>query len=252
VSDSGAGPDGAAAERHVERPGPAELRDPLIRHELKRASVWFGLGLVILAIMFLAQPLLLILGGVVFAATLDGGTRLLGRVLPIGRGWRLLIVTIFALAFIVGTIWLAGVQLTNQAAALRDTLTAQINRLLEYAASFGLGMEAVRPQQMMEQAMSSLGRLTSAVSSVLGGLTSLVMIIVIGLFIAVEPRIYERGIAWMLPIESRDRFYRTSERMGFTLRRLMAGRLLGMAVEGDCSPASSLSCRISAPSFRDF
>ena len=222
----------AAGRGHVERPGPAELRDPLIRHELKRASVWFGLGLAILAIMFLAQPLLLILGGIVFAATLDGGVRLLARVLPIGRGWRLLIVTIIALAFIAGTIWLAGVQLTNQAAALRNTLTAQINSLLDWAATFGLGVESVQPQQLFEQAMSSIGRLTSAVSTVLGGLTSLVMIIVIGLFIAVEPRIYERGIAWMLPIENRERFYRTSERMGFTLRRLMAGRLLGMAVEG--------------------
>ena len=37
----------AGGHDHVERPGPAELRDPLIRHELKRASVWFGLGLAI-------------------------------------------------------------------------------------------------------------------------------------------------------------------------------------------------------------
>ena len=58
------------------------------------------------------------------------------------------------------------------------------------------------------------------------------MIVVIGLFIAIEPRIYERGIAWMLPSDIRARFFRTSDRMGFTLRRLMAGRLLGMAVEG--------------------
>src|SRR5687768_12592546 len=155
---------------HVERPGPAELRDPLIRHELKRASVWFGLGLAILGIMFLAQPLLLILGGIVFAATLDGGTRLLGRVLPIGRGWRLLIVTILALAFIVGTVWLAGVQLTSQAAALRDTITVQINGLLQWGATFGLGVGSLQPQQLVEQAMSSIGRLTSAVSTMLGGL----------------------------------------------------------------------------------
>ncbi|MGZ8998215.1 MAG: AI-2E family transporter, partial [Allosphingosinicella sp.] len=182
-----------AGADHVERPGPAELRDPLVRHELKRASIWFGLGLAIVGTIFLAQPLLLILGGIVFAACLDGGTRLLGRVLPIGRGWRLLIVTLLAVAFIVGTVWMAGVQLTSQAAALRDTITVQVNRLLQYAASFGLGVESLQPQQLVEQAMSSLGRLTSAVSTVLGGLTSLVMIMVIGLFIAVEPRIYERG-----------------------------------------------------------
>ncbi len=212
--------------------GPSELRDPLIRIELKRASVWFGLGLVILAVIFLAQPLLLILGGVVFAAMLDGGTRLLGRVLPIGRGWRLLIVSLAALAGLAGTVWLAGVQLSNQAATLRDIVTLQVNRLLEYGATYGLGLESIQPQQVIEQAMSSLGQLTSAVSSVLGGLTNLVMIVVIGLFIAAEPNLYERGIAWMLPSGSRERFYRTSDRMGFTLRRLMAGRLLGMVVEG--------------------
>ena len=217
---------------HVEQAGPAEFRDPLIRQELKRAAVWFGLGLAILGIIFLAHPLLLIFGGIVFASVLDGGARLLGRVLPIGRGWRLLIVAVAALAFIAGTIWLAGVQLAAQAATMRDIVTLQVNRLIAWAATYGLGMEMVEPQQLLEQAMSSLGRLTSAVSTVLGGLTSLVMIIVIGLFVAVEPRFYERGLAWMLPLESRERFYRTSERMGQTLRRLMAGRLLGMAVEG--------------------
>ncbi len=212
--------------------GPAEFRDPLIRHELKRASVWFGLGLAILALIFLAQPLLLIFGGVVFAAILDGGTRLLGRVLPIGRGLRLMLVTLAALAFLIGTGWLAGVQLSAQAANLRDIVTLQVNRLLEWGTAYGLGVESVQPQQLVEQAMSSIGRLTSAVSTALGAVTNMVMIVVIGLFIAVEPRLYERGVAWMLPKDSRERFYRTSERMGFTLRRLMAGRLLGMAVEG--------------------
>ena len=218
--------------RPADAPGPSELRDPIVREELKRASVWFGLGLAILAIIFLAHPLLLILGGVVFAAILDGGTRLLGRVLPIPRGWRLLIVSLAALAFIAGTIWLAGVQLSAQAAALRDTVTLQVNRMIAAAGDYGLAAGSLEPQRLISQAMGSLGRLTSAVTTVLVGVTDLVMIVVIGLFIAVEPRLYERGVAWMLPSGSRERFYRTSERMGMTLRRLMAGRLLGMAVEG--------------------
>lgn len=217
----------------LQRPGPSDFRDPLIRQELKKATVWFSIGLAVLAVIFLAQPLLLIFGGVVFAAILDGGTRLLGRVLPIGRGWRLLIVSLAAVAFIVGTVWFAGVQLAAQAATFQATVMAQLSRLMALAASYGFDLGSVDPQQFVSQAMSSLGRLTSAVSSALGAVTNMVMIVVIGLFIAVEPRIYERGIAWMLPSgETRERYYRTSDRMGFTLRRLMAGRLLGMAVEG--------------------
>ena len=67
-------------EPHIERPGPAEFRDPLVRRELQKAAVWFGLALAIAGVIVLAQPLLLIVGGMIFAVFLDGGTRLLGRV----------------------------------------------------------------------------------------------------------------------------------------------------------------------------
>ena len=35
------------------------------------------------------------------------------------------------------------------------------------------------------------------------------MILVLGIFMATEPRLYQRGVAWMLPLGSRDGFYRT-------------------------------------------
>ena len=66
-------------EPHIERPGPAEFRDPLVRREMVKAAVWFGMALVIVAIIVLGQPLLLIVGGAIFAVFLDGGTRLLGH-----------------------------------------------------------------------------------------------------------------------------------------------------------------------------
>src|SRR6476659_9985746 len=47
-------------EPHIERPGPAEFRDPLVRRELARAAVWLGMALLIVGGIVLAQPLLLI------------------------------------------------------------------------------------------------------------------------------------------------------------------------------------------------
>jgi predicted PurR-regulated permease PerM len=223
---------GGDGDVHVERPGPVEMRDPLIRQELKRVSLWIGCILLVAAIILLAETLLLIFAGIVFATMLDGGTRLLGRVLPIGRGWRLAIVSLATVAFIVGTIWYAGVELAGQAQAFRETVTAQWERLVAIAGSYGVDTNAMQVDQFGQQLMSGIGRVTSAVTSVLSALTSFVMILVIGIFIAVEPRLYERGFAWMLPVKQRDGFYRTCDAVGFTLRRLMAGRLLGMAVEG--------------------
>jgi len=208
------------------------MRDPLIREELKRASVWIGLALLVVGIAFLSQPILLIIGGCVFAAILDGGTRLLGRVLPIARGWRLLIVVLAFFAFLAGTIWLTGSEIAAQAETFRAVMLAQLDRLLQLVGRFGMVPADIDISQILQQLMGSIGRLTYAVTSFLGAITSLVMILVIGLFVAAEPRLYERGVAWMLPLRMRDPFYRTSERMGRTLRRLMMGRLIGMAVEG--------------------
>ncbi|MEA1014051.1 AI-2E family transporter [Sphingosinicella sp. LY1275] len=221
-----------AAEPHVEKRGPTEFRDPLVRDELKKASVWLGLAVGIYLVALLAQPLLLIFAGIVFASMLDGGTRLLGRILPIPRGWRLLMVTLAGVGFIVWTFVFAGWELVAQAEELRETVTRQANRVLAWANRLGLVQGGVQIDQLSQQIMGTLGRLTSAVGSAVGAVTSMIMIFVIGIFLAAEPRIYERGVAWMLPMRNRDGFYRTAAYMGFTLRRLMAGRLIGMAVEG--------------------
>ncbi|HTU09524.1 MAG TPA: AI-2E family transporter [Allosphingosinicella sp.] len=216
----------------LDQAGPIEFRDPVVRKELKKATVWAGVVLAILGVIVLAEPLLLIFAGIVLAAMLDGGTRLLGRVLPIARGWRLAIVTVAAIGFIVWTFIYAGNELVYQAERLREAVTLQVDRILAWANTMHLFDGGLDLQQIGSQVMGSLGRLGSVVSSALGAVTSAVMILVIGIFIAAEPRLYQRGVAWMLPSDSRDRFFRTAERMGFVMRRLMAGRLIGMAVEG--------------------
>ena len=227
ISASGKPPPADAPEQ----PGPTEFRDARLAYEVKRAAVWLGMALAIIGVIVLAQPIMLIIGGLVFAVILDGGTRLLGRVLPIGRGWRLAIVTLAGFGFVAWVFYYAGTTLAAQAEALRTVMTVQFDRLMAWAQDLGL-VEKGQGVDFASQALGGVGRLTSAVSTAIGAITSLVAIIVIGIFVAVEPKLYDRGVAWMLPLERRARFYEISERVGFTLRRLMAGRLLGMVVEG--------------------
>src|SRR5689334_5689318 len=125
-------------EPHIERPGPAEFRDPLVRREMAKAAVWFGMALTIAGVIVLGQPLLLIIGGAIFAVFLDGGVRLLGRFLPIPRGWRLLLVLLLGFGFIGWVFWFAGTTIAAQFEALRDVVTAQYHRLIAFAAGLGL------------------------------------------------------------------------------------------------------------------
>ncbi|MFL6729082.1 MAG: AI-2E family transporter [Sphingomicrobium sp.] len=218
-------------EPHIERPGPAEFRDPFVRRELQKAAIWLGLALVIVGVIVLAQPLLLIIGGAIFAVFLDGGTRLIKRVLPIPRPYRLLLTILIGFGFLGWVFWFAGTTIAAQFEALRIVVTAQFNRLMEFAASLGL-LAKGQAGPLGTQLLGSVGRLTSAVGSAIGALTSVIAMIVIGIFLAAEPRIYDRGIAWMLPLRHRSGFYRIADHVGFTLRRLLFGRLVGMLFEG--------------------
>ncbi len=224
-----------AETKTVDEFSPVEMRDPFLRKELKRAMIWLGLACVIALLIVLVQPLLIIFAGVVFAALLDGGVRLLGRVLPIGRGWRLLIVVLLTFAFLVGTFVLTGVQVTEQVTQLRSTLESQANRFTGYLTSQGLMPGASDVNGIVKQALGSVGRVTSWVGSAIGAITSMFMILILGLFIAMDPGTYSRGMQWMVPVDLRPEFAKTLVKMGATLRRLLAGRLLGMAVEGVAS-----------------
>lgn len=220
-----------AAEARAEQPGPTEIHDARLVAEVKRAAIWLGMALLVVGIVILAQPIMLIIGGLVFAVILDGGTRLLGRVLPIGRGWRLAIVTLAGFAFIGWTFFYAGTTLAGQAEQLRAVVTEQSERLTGYLRQSGL-MPDGNLSQVGGQLLGGAGRLTTALSTAVGAISSILMILVIGIFVAIEPKLYDRGVAWMLPTNSRHGFYELSNRVGFTLRRLMFGRIVGMVVEG--------------------
>jgi predicted PurR-regulated permease PerM len=219
-------------QQHVEEPGPSEVRSPLVQQELKRAGVWFALAITVAAVVLLAQPLMLIMGALVLATMMDGGTRLLGRILPIGRGWRLTIVLLGAVAFMAYTFYLTGSSLAAQAQAMRTIVEAQVMRIGGWMQQLGVTTTPEDLKGLAQQAMSSMGRVTAAVGTAVGAVTSGVMMLVLAIFIAVEPKLYERGVAWMLPMEQRAHFYEIADKMGWTLRRLMFGRIIGMTVEG--------------------
>ena len=227
-------PTPAAADTSPPRlqPGPTDISDPLLRQEAKKAFVWIGIAGAIALAVVLADALIIVFCGLVFAALIDGGARLLEKVLPIARGWRVAAVLLLTLAFIVWLILFAGAQIADQAAQLPATINAQFFRTLTWLRQHGVAVDPGSISALAEKALGSVGELTRAVGGLIGALTTAFLIIVLGIYIAAEPRLYQRGLAWMLPADKRDYFEGTAALMGRALRRLLAGRLLGMGIEG--------------------
>ncbi|MGP1351909.1 MAG: AI-2E family transporter [Parasphingopyxis sp.] len=212
--------------------GPAEVRDPVIRQELKRAIAWAMVAVAVILVWQLAQAILLIIAGIVFASLLDGGTKLLRPVIPFSRPLRLLIVVLLIVGGLAGIGWLAGIEIAAQAEQLRTTLSNQFQRLLTMLDDLGMTPGGTELTQIVREVLGSVGSLTSALGSAVSGIATLFLVMVIGLFIAIDPNIYDRGIQWMLPRGTRPEFRKTTTRMAKTLQRLLAGRVLGMVFEG--------------------
>src|SRR6187551_1089769 len=210
------------AEPEDNRASPTVIANPALRFEAKRALVWvMVVGLTILAV-YISEALLVIFVAMVFAAMLDGGARLLGRVLKIGRGWRLGIVILVAVLFFVWLGQFAGSQISREAAQLPEIVTLQAARLIAWLDDQGFAIDPGNVQGLAGQALSGVGMVTRAIGGVFGAISTLFLIAVIGVYVALEPRLYERGVAWMLPPEQREHFTVTAARMGATMRRLMA------------------------------
>ena len=224
---------GAETEDHPpRRAGPTDIADPLIRHEARKAFVWLGMAALFALGVFLSQSLLVIFGGVVFAALIDGGARMIGRVLPIGRGWRVALVLLAALLFLAWLGRFAGSQITQQAAELPDTIESQFHRGLAWLQRHGMEVRIRDMRSIAQEAMGGIGRVTAVLGGLFGALTTLFLILVLGIYMAMEPRLYRRGVGWMLPVDRRDHFESTAQVMGRALRRLLFGRVIGMTVEG--------------------
>lgn len=221
----------AKAEQHDLGTSPSRIDDPRLRHEFSRAFIWaITIGAVVL-LVYISSALLALFGAMVFAAMIDGGARLLGRVLPIGRGWRVAMVLVGVLVFLGWLGWFAGSTISSEAAQFPAIIERQLAELVGWARTQGVDISFEQIRSQIGDISDSVGTVTRALGGILGGLTTAVLIAIIGIYIAIEPKAYERGVAWMLPREKRNGFYETAKRMGFTMRRLMAGRLVGMAFE---------------------
>ncbi|RJY07993.1 AI-2E family transporter [Aurantiacibacter aquimixticola] len=211
---------------------PARISTPELRFEAARAFVWVCvIGAVALAV-YISESLLVIFGAMVFAAMVDGGARLLGRALPIARGWRVSIVLLAVAAFLVWLGFFAGSQISQQAAEFPDIINRQIGQTIGWLREQGFAISQADVQGLASQLASGAGAISRAIGGAIGGLTTVALIVIIGIYLAAEPRLYERGVRWMVPRTRRGDLNELLARMGTAMRRLMAGRLVGMTFEG--------------------
>ena len=192
--------------------------------------------LVLLYVSWLGRTvLLLIFAGILLAVMLHSAASWLEKRLRIRRRWALPLV-VMAVAAILGLgVWLRGPAIAAQIDQLQERLPLAAKSFVESVGAKDWGRWLVAHgfgPEHLPRAIDMLPRLTGALSTTLGFLAGLVIIIFLGITIAAEPQTYRRGVEHLFPPSLRSDAACVMEDLGRALRWWLVARLASMCAVG--------------------
>ena len=210
------------------------------RQFIRRILIASGIILFLLVLLYLFghvfHAFLLIFTAVLFAVFLDGLARWLSEWLPIPRLFSLGMVIVMLVAFITGFVFLAGPSIGGQITLLGERIPQALDQLKSLLAeqSWGQALLAAvpEPEQMVPSFSDILSRLSGVFTTALGALVNVIIILLIGFYLALNPRLYVDSLIRLLPISRRDRGREVFVALGYALHWWLLGRVVAMVAVG--------------------
>jgi predicted PurR-regulated permease PerM len=181
--------------------------------------------------------LLIAFAGVILAVILGGFAGLLRNVLPISRGWSLTIVGLLFLIAGGAFSFLFGAQIANEFAQLTEKLPGQVEELTETVRGWPLGEQLLGSGEEGDDTESMITEDTGGMvfafgTTVMDVISTIVLILFIGVFFAANPEIYKKGIALLFTRERTDKVYQALEDCGAALWKWLTGQFIAMTFVG--------------------
>ncbi|QDG54147.1 AI-2E family transporter [Persicimonas caeni] len=180
----------------------------------------------------LLSVLLVIFAGVLLAVFLRGLTNFLSEKTPLSHGWSLFAVIFGLLALSAGTLWLLAPPVSSQVGQITQKVPEALDQLESWAKGSSFGRSIVAEVSSLDQGSLSetIGwkRISGAFSSAIGVAANVFFILAVGIYLAVDPALYKRGIVRMVPKHWRERAEEVLDVISHQLGWWLVGRLLSM------------------------
>ena len=158
-----------------------------------------------LALWQIRSVLLLVLGGLLFAIVFSAATRGVQRLTRWPRRVSFVLTVLALAAASVAVLWWVGGELAAQLRDLRQQLPGALDSLRQWLAGTALGSQAIEAIDGLQQWEVPWMRLAGAATLTLGALGNFILMLLLGVFIALEPSVYQRGIVRLVPVVHRPR-----------------------------------------------
>lgn len=211
------------------------MTDKQYLHRLVTTVIVVVLVILILAAIWKA-PLVFLLGfaAVIWGTFLGGLADWVSDHTPLDRGTALLVVvlSLFLLAGLAG-LWMAPT-LIEQAAELEHNLPVAIEKtkgmLRQTAWGQGLLELIPRPATLTEGNEHLLAQISGYLTGAFGVIADTSIVVLVGLFLAIDPDGYRRGIIRLVPLDRRARASEVLISVGNSLRGWLVVQAISMVV----------------------
>ncbi|MFW5972826.1 MAG: AI-2E family transporter [Bacteroidota bacterium] len=221
---------------------PSSQNQPKSFSEFTRRT-WAVIGataaaaIVLLIIWRLTFVLLLLLAGVLIAVLLRGLARPLASRLPGGDGWALLAVIVIVILVLGAVGSLMAPRVSDQIQSLVETLPVAFESTQAYLEGREWGAWIIERVPEPEQlgAVNTEGLLTNffgVFATTLGALANVLFILALGVYLALNPSVYWKGIVLLVPPKQRPRAEEVVLSMGSHLWTWLKGQFVMMVVVG--------------------
>lgn len=156
------------------------------------------------------------------------------------RGVAASLVLLVSLGLFAGLATLLWPTLQDQLSTVREQLPRALERVSDWARGIltsigaaGGPMPDVEQQvqlRLREEAAGVVGGALPFLNTVMGGVFGVFIVIAAGLFMAVDPQVYRRGLVRLVPAGERARVDAALGELGHTLRWWMVGTCISMAI----------------------
>jgi predicted PurR-regulated permease PerM len=189
---------------------------------------------VALLVWALGHVLLLIFAGIVVAAVLDAGVRY--NPLPVARPWKLaLLVLVLSAGVGFGAYW-GGTTVVSEFRALEEAVVDQVAQLENAVENLDLPFQLLEDSEQIEAMVPDneavVGFAGDAFWTVSGVAINAFTVFLLGIFLAISPSSYRRGIVVLIPPSRRERTAEVLTETGKTLQMWLLGQLAAMALVG--------------------
>jgi predicted PurR-regulated permease PerM len=194
------------------------------------ALLWVLAAFTVFLVWEIRYAFLIAFGAILVAILLIALADLLCRFVHLPRAVGLMIATLLVLGVFGGTAWLFGAHLYSQFGDLvKNVQTGEhsIRGLFEGSGAPQVG------DKVAEQSSSMLGNFVKqALSLGLGFVTAFVIVVISGIYLAAQPRLYRWGIAALFHPIHRAGVLQTVELIERTLKYWLLGQIILMIIVG--------------------